>query len=87
MTPPTSQKKTSTPRWCPFCGEKPIVEPIDWRAEGDAWAGVKCENDDCPVQPYLKNYANTAAFGAKGCAYQKRIAIQKWNRALEKHHV
>ena len=76
---------TKEPRSCPFCGEPPIVEPIDWRAEGDSWAGVTCDNYECPAQPSVKNYTNITGFGAKGHAEQKRIAILKWNNALEEH--
>ena len=73
------------PQVCPFCGEEPVVEPIDWKAEGDAWAAVTCENDDCPAKPSVKNWANIAAHGAKGHTQQKRIAVLKWNNALEEH--
>jgi len=75
----------SEPLNCPFCGEEPVVEPIDWRAEGDAWAAVTCENDECPAKPSVKNWANISKSGAKGHAEQKRIAVRKWNKALEDH--
>lgn len=71
---------------CPFCGEAPQVRPDDWRAEGDAWAAITCENDDCAVQPELSNYANLAEHGEKGSAKQKRFALSKWNRLLRLHH-
>lgn len=67
---------------CPWCQEVPIVEPIDWRAEGDAWGGVTCENDDCLVQPSLKNYANIKAGQASGSLQQQRIAVRLWNAPL-----
>jgi hypothetical protein len=35
----------------------------------------------------VRNYANIAAHGAKGHEQQKRIAVLKWNNALEEHHV
>jgi hypothetical protein len=73
------------PRPCPFCGEEPYVGPVDWRAEGDAWASVDCENDDCPVKPSLRNYANLSTSGAKSHEGQKRHAIAKWNAALRTH--
>lgn len=73
------------PRDCPFCGEAPTVEPIDWRAEGDAWAAVTCENDDCPVKPSLRNYENVSTSGAKSHKEQKRAAVAMWNEALRKH--
>jgi hypothetical protein len=70
---------------CPFCGELPTIDPIDWKAEGDAWAAVTCENDECPVKPSLHNWANTALSGAKGSLAQKRVAIRKWNACLKTH--
>lgn len=77
--------KNETPLPCPFCGETPRINPTDHRAEGDAWAGVSCDNDDCEVQPALKNWANIAAFGAKGSTQQKRLAVAKWNKLLRSH--
>lgn len=73
------------PRNCPFCGEPPIIEPIDWRAEGDAWGAVTCENDECPVKPSLRNWLNTSQSGAKSHHLQKIAAIRAWNKALEDH--
>lgn len=70
---------------CPFCGETPVIGPIDHRAEGDAWAEVACENADCEVQPEFKNWENIAASGAKGSKEQKRIAVSKWNKMLRSH--
>lgn len=67
---------------CPWCKEVPTVEPIDWRAEGDAWAAVTCENDDCPVKPSLRNYANVAGSGGKSSQRQKVAAVKKWNKPL-----
>jgi hypothetical protein len=71
------------PKRCPFCKNTPVVLPIDWKAEGDAWAAVSCENDHCEVKPQLKNWADIVASGAKGHAEQKRIVIKKWNDLLE----
>lgn len=73
-----------TVRQCPFCGEPPVVEPIDWRAEGDAWAAVTCVNDDCLVKPSLRNWANLASSGAKSHEGQKRAAVKKWNDSLRR---
>jgi hypothetical protein len=73
------------PTACPFCGQTPELNPTDWRAEGDAWAAVTCETDDCPVNPELRVWANVKESGAKGHAAQKRVAIQRWNRALRTH--
>src|SRR6185295_3345471 len=73
------------PAPCPFCGQTPELIPVDWRAEGDAWAAVHCETGDCPVNPELKVWANVKESGAKGHEAQKRVAIQRWNRALRAH--
>ncbi len=77
------EKAQKQPRSCPFCGEEPVVEPIDWKAEGDAWAAVTCENDDCPVKPSLRNFGNVASSGARAHAAQKRLAVGKWNMSLK----
>lgn len=70
---------------CPFCGQTPEQAPVDWREEGDAWASVRCETDDCPVNPELKVWANVKQTGKKGSEMQKRVAVQRWNRALRTH--
>lgn len=75
----------ATPLSCPFCGETPRIDPDDYRAEGDAWAGVMCDNDECEVQPGFRNYANIAAFGKKGSLRQKKLAVAKWNKLLRLH--
>lgn len=70
---------------CPFCGETPRIDPVDWKAEGDGWAAVSCDNDDCPVKPSLRNWANPASSGAKAHEIQIQAATRKWNEALKKH--
>lgn len=64
---------------CPWCGEDPHVDPTNWRGEGDAWAGVSCDNDDCPVKPSFRNWANVAGSGAKASERQKHAAVTIWN--------
>jgi hypothetical protein len=68
---------------CPFCGYIPRLDPVDWKTEGDAWAAVSCDNDDCPVKPSLRNWANTALSGLKSHDAQVKAAIRKWNAALK----
>lgn len=58
---------------CPFCGEKPEIQPINPLLQGDAWGSVKCENEKCWVNPEAIAFVEYNPID---------IAIKRWNQRL-----
>jgi len=63
------------PLHCPFCGELPKVFPKYPETEGNAWAMVACENDECFSQPSVMDGEEAAD---ERIDYFT-IAIKRWN--------
>ena len=61
------------PRTCPFCAAQPVTGPTDPKRDGNAWAFVRCNNDECPAQPRVEIYND------KGTEYCLREATKLWN--------
>ncbi len=60
-------KFKNEPLECPFCGEKPKVEP--WHGGAKTKRAVNCDNDNCHVQPMVTG--NT-----------RKVAVDRWNTRL-----
>lgn len=65
---------------CPFCGQTPIVEPIDPHLEGGAWGSVTCKNRDCPARPHVRDDLKVS--DNRGSDAYKARAIELWNRRV-----
>jgi len=60
---------------CPFCGGLPKVYPKYPETEGNAWAMVECDNEECPSQPSVLDDEEVAD---ESIDYFT-IAIKRWN--------
>lgn len=63
---------------CPFCGETPLVNPVNPKEQGDAWGEVRCINKYCPAQPVVED--GEMVKDNRGSDAYKAIAIARWNR-------
>jgi hypothetical protein len=63
---------------CPFCGTPPEVYPKDPKNEGAAWGQVRCEYEDCPAHPNVKDGEPVA--DERGAEAYRQAAIKRWNK-------
>lgn len=71
------------PKPCPFCGEPPAVLPVDPKTEGNAWGAVACQNSKCPCQPPPNVRDGEAVSDERGPDEYKRVAVRRWNAAIQ----
>lgn len=61
-----------------LCGSAPCVEPEDPEHSGNAWAEVRCENEQCPAKPVVDDGKSVA--DDRGSDGYKECAIVRWNK-------
>ncbi len=61
---------------CPFCGELPIIKPDFPEKQGNGWARIECNNQECYARPSIEHFED---FGEDSSARNKRRVRQKWN--------
>lgn len=64
---------------CPFCGSAPGIVPKDPKREGDAWAAVHCENDECPTWEAVRNHGVRVSVFHDSHGESVAAAIAAWN--------
>lgn len=62
---------------CPFCGQSPMVLPVDPQNDGDAWGEVRCVTSGCPAKPSVRDGAGSSE---RGSGWYKLQAIKRWNQ-------
>lgn len=74
---------TNAPLFCPFCGQLPVIGPLDPEREGNGWAWVGCQNESCHVRPRVEVYQISEEY-APAEGWDERPAkiieaIRQWN--------
>ena len=62
---------------CPFCGEKPEIEPKNPDVDGNAWGSVSCVNAECPANPSVSDGVHDDTLGSSH--EYKKAAVKRWN--------
>ncbi len=74
-----SEKFSSTPRPCPFCGASPIIEPANPDDDYDLWGVVHCANEKCAARPEVGHGEREIIVDGRSSRFYVDAAIRRWN--------
>lgn len=80
-------EEAGKPLPCPFCGEEPVVEPLEPQYEGNVWATVQCVYRQCPTFAAsrfgghgVQVHDGEEFADDRGSDAYKQAAIRRWNQ-------